>query len=157
MATDVNQWQGRLLEQVDKLIAVAQQQLLQAEQPGDAKIRGPEYWQRYAKHHYVKAAELIKHTPFEAAKHFRRAALFGHGKAMLYLGQMFLQGKHLPASSFHACCWLTLAEKAGQSQATELLQQLQPQLTAHEINLARRLAAERFEQLCDASFSQSSR
>ena len=152
MATDVNQWQTQLLEQVDKLIAVARQQLVQ-QQPSDAKVRGPEYWQRYAKHHYVKAAELIKHAPFDAAKHFRRAALLGHGKAMLYLGRMFLQGEHLPASPFHACCWLTLAEKAGQAAASDLLQQLSPQLTAHEINLARRLAAERFEQLCDASFT----
>ena len=72
---------------------------------------------------------------------------------MLYLGRMFLQGEHLPASPFHACCWLTLAEKAGQAAASDLLQQLSPQLTAHEINLARRLAAERFEQLCDASFT----
>ena len=52
MATDVNQWQTQLLEQVDKLIAVARQQLVQ-QQPSDAKVRGPEYWQRYAKHHYV--------------------------------------------------------------------------------------------------------
>jgi hypothetical protein len=154
MATDVNQWQTQLLEQVDKLIAVARQQLVQ-QQPRDVKVRGPEYWQRYAKHHYVKAAELIKHSPFDAAKHFRRAALLGHGKAMLYLGQLFLQGEHLPASPFHACCWLTLAEKAGQPTASKLLEQLTPRLTAHEINLARRLAAERFEQLCDASFTHS--
>ena len=153
MAKDVNQWQSQLLEQVDKLIAIARQQLVHNEQPRDLTVRGPDYWQRYAKHHYVKAANLIKTSPFEAAKHFRRAALLGHGKAMLYLGQLFLQGEHLPASPFHACCWLTLAEKAGQAGANGLLQRLQPQLTAHEINLARRLAADRFEQLCDASFS----
>lgn len=153
MATDVNQWQTQLLEQVDKLIAIARQQLVQQEQVSDPKIRGPEYWQRYARHHYVKAAELIKQTPFEAAKHFRRAALLGHGKAMLYLGQMFLQGQHLPHSPFHACCWLSLAEKAGEPAATEVLSKLTHQLTAHDINQARRLAAERFEQLCDASFS----
>lgn len=154
MVTNVNQWQSQLLEQVDKLIAIASQQLIQ-KPPAAVKIRGPEYWHRYAKHHYVKAAELIKQSPFEAAKHFRRAALLGHSKAMLYLGQLFLQGEHLPTSPFHACCWLTLAEKAGEPAATPLLSQLQPQLTAHEINLARRLAAERFEQLCDASFSYS--
>lgn len=153
MATDVNQWQTQLLEQVDKLIAIAQQQLVRREQTADPKVRGPEYWQRYAKHHYVKAAELIKTTPFDAAKHFRRAALLGHPKAMLYLGQLFLQGEHLPYSPFHACCWLSLAEKAGETEATNLMGQLTPKLTAHDMNIARRLAAERFEQLCDASFS----
>ncbi|MGM0481349.1 MAG: hypothetical protein ACQEQZ_05430 [Pseudomonadota bacterium] len=153
MTTDVNQWQTQLLEQVDRLIAIANQQLRQNEPTETVKVRGPDYWQRYARHHYVKAAELITEHPFEAAKHFRQAALLGHPKAMLYLGRMFLKGDDLPGSLFHACCWLTLAEKAGEVAASSLINDLSPKLTAHEINRARRLSAERFEQLCDASFS----
>ncbi|WP_404399377.1 hypothetical protein LG288_06795 [Idiomarina seosinensis] len=153
MTTDVNQWQTQLLQQVDRLIAVASQQLRQNQPGPTVKVRGPEYWQRYARHHYVKAAELINEQPFQAAKHFRQAALLGHPKAMLYLGKMFLQGEYLPYSLFHACCWLTLAEKAGESAASQLIKDLSPKLTAREINGARKLSAERFEQLCDASFS----
>ncbi|WP_287817821.1 hypothetical protein, partial [Idiomarina sp.] len=112
-----------------------------------------EYWQRFAKHHYVRAADLLKAgNGFEAAKHFRRAALFGHSKAMLYLGQMFLQGKDLPESVFHACCWLTLADRAGEVGAEQIINDLLHKLTARELNSARQLAAERFEQICEASF-----
>jgi len=39
MATDVNQWQTQLLEQVDKLIAPARQQQIQL-QPLDFKVGG---------------------------------------------------------------------------------------------------------------------
>lgn len=147
---NVNEWQNALLQQVDQLIELAKTRLPAKNKP---TVRGPEYWQRFAKHHYVRAADLMKEGQgFEAAKHFRRAALFGHGKAMLYLGQMFMQGRDLPHSIFHACCWLTLAENAGEEGASELLQSLIHQLTAKQLNSARRLAAERFEQLCDASF-----
>lgn len=147
---NVNEWQTALLKQVDQLIELAKTRLPEKHQP---TIRGPEYWQRFAKHHYIRAAELMKNEQgFEAAKHFRRAALFGHSKAMLYLGQMFLQGKDLPESVFHACCWLTLAERAGEADAMSLLKDHLHQLTARQLNSARKLAAERFEQLCDASF-----
>ena len=155
--TNVNQWQTQLLEQVDTLIDIAQRQLTQRIDEQQPDVRGPEYWHRYARYHYVKAAELIHQQPFEAAKHFRRAALLGHSKSMLYLGQLFLQGEYLPLSPFHACGWLSLAEKAGEPEASKLLQQLRPQLTALEINHAQRLAAERFEQLCDSSFSLATR
>ena len=147
---NVNEWQTALLTQVDQLIELAQTRL-----PGRQKptIRGPEYWQRFAKHHYVRAADLLKTGQgFEAAKHFRRAALFGHSKAMLYLGQMFLQGKDLPESIFHACCWLTLADRAGESEAAKIIDGFLHQLTARQLNSARQLAAERFEQICDTSF-----
>ena len=148
---NVNEWQTALLTQVDQLIELAKTRLPAKQSP---TIRGPEFWQRFAKHHYVRAAELLKADQgFEAAKHFRRAALFGHSKAMLYLGQMFLQGKDLPESVFHACCWLTLADRAGENEAGKIIDHVLHQLTARQLNSARQLAAERFEQLCDASFS----
>lgn len=147
---NVNEWQTALLTQVDQLIELAKTRLPAKQQP---TIRGPEYWQRFAKHHYVRAADLLKtEQGFEAAKHFRRAALFGHSKAMLYLGQMFLQGKDLPESIFHACCWLTLADRAGEAEAEKIIDNLIHKLTARQLNSARQLAAERFEQICDASF-----
>lgn len=147
---NVNEWQTALLTQVDQLIELAKTRLPEKQQP---TIRGPEYWQRFAKHHYVRAADLMKSGHgFEAAKHFRRAALFGHSKAMMYLGQMFLQGRDLPNSVFHACCWLTLADRAGETEAAQIIERLLHQLTARELNSARQLAAERFEQICDASF-----
>ncbi|MDA6066174.1 hypothetical protein OH214_03415 [Idiomarina abyssalis] len=147
---NVNEWQTALLKQVDQLIELAKTRLPARQQP---TIRGPEYWQRFAKHHYVRAADLLKAgNGFEAAKHFRRAALFGHSKAMLYLGQMFLQGKDLPESVFHACCWLTLADRAGEVGAEQIINDLLHKLTARELNSARQLAAERFEQICEASF-----
>ncbi|RUO81453.1 hypothetical protein CWI84_01450 [Idiomarina tyrosinivorans] len=146
---DVSRWQEALLTQLEQL----EQQVEKWRAAPTKTVRGPNFWHKVAVHYYLQAAEKLKQQQmFEAAKYFRRAAMLGHPKAMSYLGQMFLQGEHLPHSPFHAYCWLTLAKLAGEQSAASALDKLTPQLTAHEINAASRLAADRFELIADASF-----
>ncbi|EKE86878.1 hypothetical protein [Idiomarina xiamenensis] len=112
-----------------------------------------EHWRKQAAKHFIEASRLMQHgESFQAAKHFRQAALLGHARAMLYLGKLFIKGQVLPHSYFHAWSWLQLATLAGDKDAPQLLQQLQPHLTAADINRASALAATRFEDICDMTF-----
>lgn len=147
---DINQWQTDLLDRVDSLIVTLQQQpAVTTESPTPPHSNPRPAATKRAKYHYIKAAECYEHSPFKAAKHFRRAAMLGHSKAMRYLGQMYQSGEHLPQSDFHAFSWILLASKAGDAQATDMLEALKKRLTTASIIAAARLAAERFEQMCD--------
>lgn len=117
--------------------------------------------ERLAQAHFVQASrDAQENKMLSAARHFRRAALLGHATAMYYLGVQFLHGKGVPRSAYHAFCWLTLAEVFGHTNAATILAQARNQLTAREEILASRLAADRFEQICDlehgASFQDQS-
>jgi len=106
--------------------------------------------ERLAQAHFVQASRDAKQNKMlSAARHFRRAALLGHKRAMYYLGMQFLQGKGVPKSAYHAFCWLTLADVFDDSSAASALKKASAQLTAREEILASRLAADRFEQICD--------
>jgi hypothetical protein len=147
---DINQWQTDLLARVDSLIATLQQQpALAVESVDDTRPAKRPTVAKRAKYHYVKAAECYQDAPFRAAKHFRRAAMLGHSKSMRFLGQMYQSGEHLPQSDFHAFAWMLLASKAGDSHASDMLDALKQRLTTVLIIAAARLAAERFEQMCD--------
>ncbi|WP_113906092.1 sel1 repeat family protein [Aliidiomarina celeris] len=106
--------------------------------------------ERLANAHFVQASRDAKAANLlSAARHFRRAALLGHARSMYYLGVQFLQGKGVPKSAYHAFCWLTLAQIFGDQQAATALQRASQALTSREELLASRLAADRFEQICD--------
>ncbi|MCC5856339.1 MAG: hypothetical protein JJU10_11775 [Idiomarina sp.] len=106
--------------------------------------------ERLAQAHFVQASRDAKlGKMLSAARHFRRAALLGHRRAMYYLGMQFLQGKGVPRSAYHAYCWLTLADVFEDPNAASALAKASQQLTAREEILASRLAADRFEQICD--------
>ncbi|GEM_PF-343134 len=91
-----------------------------------------------------------KHKDYtHAAKWFRRAALAGHAKAMFYLGTMFIKAEGLPQSVIHSYIWMTLANIYGASEAKAVQQDLQKHLTAKELNLAQRLAADKYEEIED--------
>lgn len=112
--------------------------------------------ERLAQAHFVQASRDAKIGKLlSAARHFRRAALLGHARSMYYLGMQFLQGKGVPQSAYHAYCWLTLADVFDDSQAKQALQRANNQLTARESILAARLAADRFEQICDLELGEA--
>lgn len=98
--------------------------------------------------HYANAIQYAKNERYySAAKSFRKASMRGHGKAQFYLGLLFLKGDGVPKSFFHAYIWLSLAINQGVEEAKGIREQLQPYLTARDINSALRIAAERFEQI----------
>ncbi len=106
--------------------------------------------ERLAQTHFVQASRDAKQgSMLSAARHFRRAALLGNRRAMYFLGIQFLQGKGVPHSAYHAFCWLALADVFEDTQAASALQKASAELTAREEILASRLAADRFEQICD--------
>ncbi|RTE87048.1 MULTISPECIES: sel1 repeat family protein [Gammaproteobacteria] len=110
---------------------------------------------RLAQAHFVQASRDAKNNKMlSAARHFRRAALLGHKRAMYYLGMQFLQGKGVPKSAYHAYCWLTLADVFGDTSAAKSLNKASLQLTSREEILASRLAADRFEQICDLEIGE---
>lgn len=114
------------------------------------KSWSPAARERLAQAHFVQASRDAKQNKMlSAARHFRRAALLGHQRAMYYLGMQFLQGKGVPKSAYHAFCWLTLADVFEHKAAAQGLKKASLQLTAREEVLASRLAADRFEQICD--------
>ncbi|WP_440904100.1 hypothetical protein ACMZOO_14790 [Catenovulum sp. SX2] len=92
--------------------------------------------------YYAKHADYI-----HAAKWFRRAAMASHGKAMFYLGMMFIKGEGLPKSIIHSYVWMSLANVYGVSEAKAAMMDIQHRLTAHELNQAQRLAAEKYEEI----------
>ncbi|WP_143871934.1 tetratricopeptide repeat protein [Catenovulum sediminis] len=92
--------------------------------------------------YYAKHADYI-----HAAKWFRRAALAGHGKAMFYLGMMFIKGEGLPQSVIHSYVWMSLAKVYEVSEAKAAMTDIQHRLTAHELNQAQRIAAEKYEEI----------
>ncbi|MCY7294136.1 tetratricopeptide repeat protein [Alteromonas sp. a30] len=81
------------------------------------------------------------------AKWFRKAGMQGHAKAQFYLGLMFIKGEGVPKSLFHAYCWLSLACCQNFEEAKTARKNLEPYLTAKEMNSALRLAADRIEQI----------
>lgn len=81
------------------------------------------------------------------AKWFRKAGMQGHAKAQFYLGLMFIKGEGVPKSLFHAYCWLSLACCQNFEEAKVARKNLEPYLTAKEMNAALRLAADRIEQI----------
>ncbi len=81
------------------------------------------------------------------AKWFRKAGMQGHAKAQFYLGLMFIKGEGVPKSLFHAYCWLSLASCQNFEEAKAARKNLEPYLTAKEMNAALRLAADRIEQI----------
>lgn len=95
--------------------------------------------------YYAKHADYI-----HAAKWFRRAAMASHGKAMFYLGMMFIKGEGLPKSIIHSYVWMSLANVYGVSEAKAAMLDIQHRLTAHELNQAQRLAAEKYEEIENA-------
>lgn len=112
--------------------------------------------ERLAQAHFVQASRDAKQGKMlSAARHFRRAALLGSRRAMYYLGIQFLQGKGVPRSAYHAFCWLTLADVFEDPQAANALKKASAELTAREEILASRLAADRFEQICDLEIGDS--
>lgn len=93
--------------------------------------------------HYIN----VENNHYLGAKWFRKAGMQGHAKAQMYLGLMFIKGEGVPKSLFHAYCWLTLASCQNLETAKEARKNLEPYLTAAEINASLRLAAERIEHI----------
>ncbi len=93
--------------------------------------------------HYIKA----HNNHYLGAKWFRKAGMQGHAKAQFYLGIMFIKGEGVPKSLFHAYCWLSLASCQNYEEAKVARKNLEPFLTAAEMNSALRLAADRIEQI----------
>ncbi|KMT65835.1 hypothetical protein XM47_06810 [Catenovulum maritimum] len=92
--------------------------------------------------YYAKNKDYI-----HAAKWFRRSAMAGHGKAMFYLGMMFIKEQGLPQSLIHSYVWMSLAQVYDVSEAKAAKNEIQHKLTARELNLAQRLAADRYEDI----------
>lgn len=86
-----------------------------------------------------------------AAKWFRKAAMQGHSKAQFYLAMLFVKGQGVPKSLFHAYSWLSLASCQQLSEAIEARKQIEPHLTAKQMQAALKVAADRFEQIQDLS------
>ncbi|WP_111977080.1 tetratricopeptide repeat protein [Algibacillus agarilyticus] len=84
-----------------------------------------------------------------AAKCFRKSALNGHNKAMLYLGLMYSKGQGLPQSPFYGYVWLKLASLWQCKEAKPALDNLQRLLTTQEIFVANKMAAEKQEIIFD--------
>lgn len=107
---------------------------------------------------FATGVYYAKHQDYiHAAKWFRRAALAGHAKAMFYLGTMFIKAEGLPQSVIHSYVWMTLANVYGATKAKAVAQDLQKYLTAKELNLAQRLAADKYEEIEDALWAETSK
>lgn len=105
---------------------------------------------------FATGVYYAKHQDYiHAAKWFRRAALAGHAKAMFYLGTMFIKAEGLPQSVTHSYIWMTLANVYGATEAKAVAQDLQKYLTAKELNLAQRIAADKYEEIEDALWVDS--
>ncbi|MCU4674896.1 hypothetical protein N7931_04545 [Catenovulum sp. 2E275] len=103
---------------------------------------------------FATGVYYAKHKDYiHAAKWFRRAALAGHAKAMFYLGTMFIKAEGLPQSVIHSYVWMSLANIYGATEAKAVQLDLQKHLTARELNLAQRLAADKYEEIEDNQLS----
>ncbi|EWH09959.1 hypothetical protein DS2_10042 [Catenovulum agarivorans DS-2] len=118
-------------------------QLLQQKKQADGETVNPQKLFSTGVY-YAKHADYI-----HAAKWFRRAAMAAHGKAMFYLGMMFIKGEGLPKSVIHSYVWMSLANVYGVTEAKAAMMDIQHKLTAHELNQAQRLAAEKYEEIED--------
>lgn len=106
---------------------------------------------------FATGVYYAKHQDYiHAAKWFRRAAIAGHAKAMFYLGTMFIKAEGLPQSVIHSYIWMTLANVYGATEAKAAAQDLQKYLTAKELNLAQRLAADKYEEIEDTLWAATS-
>lgn len=102
-----------------------------------------------AEHQFSAGVQYIKSqgNHYLGAKWFRKAGMQGHAKAQFYLGLMFIKGEGVPKSLFHAYSWLSLACCQNYEEAKIARKNLEPFLTAAEMNAAMKLAAERIEQI----------
>jgi len=102
---------------------------------------------------FATAIHYARHEQdyYLAAKWFRKAAMQGHSKAQFYLAMLFVKGQGVPKSIFHAYSWLSLACCQQLTEAIEARKQLEPHLTAKQMQSALKVAADRFEQIQDLS------
>lgn len=105
-----------------------------------------------AEHQFATGVQYIKSqgNHYLGAKWFRKAGMQGHAKAQFYLGLMFIKGEGVPKSLFHAYSWLSLACCQNYEEAKVARKNLEPYLTAADMNAAMKLAAERIEQIFEA-------
>lgn len=84
-----------------------------------------------------------------AARWFRKSAMQGHGKAQLYLAMLFIKGQGVPKSLFHGYSWLSLAASQNVNEAISARKQIEPHLTARQIQSALKVAADKYETIED--------
>ena len=77
----------------------------------------------------------------------RKAAIQGHAKAQMYLGMLFVQGKGVPKSLFHAYAWFSLAVCQDIAEAKDARRKLESHLTAKEINASLKYAADLLDRI----------
>ena len=90
--------------------------------PSQPLYQGPEQWRNHllaaAQANWPEAAyrlgealekNLIPSSGLNPATYYAQAAMAGHGRAALRLGQMYLDGKSLPHNENQAAVWLTMA------------------------------------------------
>jgi len=76
-----------------------------------------------------------------AAVFFRRGAEKGHPQAMINLAQLYIDGRGVPQDYVLAQMWLLRAQVAGLDEASVVIANLQPRMTAKQINAAQARAA----------------
>lgn len=127
-----------ILERVDDLIHVLQNK--------SKTSAGPE---QLPHKQFATGLHYIKHEKnhYLGAKWLRKAAIQGHAKAQMYLGMLFVQGKGVPKSYFHAYAWFSLAVCQDIPEAIDARKKLEPHLTAKEINASLKYAADLLDRI----------
>lgn len=127
-----------ILERVDDLIHVLQNKSKASGSPEQLPHK-----------QFATGLHYIKHEKnhYLGAKWLRKAAIQGHAKAQMYLGMLFVQGKGVPKSLFHAYAWFSLAVCQDIAEAIDARKKLEPHLTAKEINASLKYAADLLDRI----------
>jgi uncharacterized protein len=85
--------------------------------------------------YYLGQSDFIAAEPL-----FRRAAELGYADSQYYLGMMYSQGQWLQKDPVKAIMWWQLATSNGNGSSTRALQELEPSLSAAQIESAGNMA-----------------
>jgi TPR repeat protein len=152
--------------QVEKDYAIAKQWWEKAAQQGNAsakyfigymyaggagvekdKLIAKDWWEQAAEQDNIGAlfnlgmlyveGDVVQGSYVEAGKYFTRAAELGNVQAQFNVGMLYANGLGYPQSNEYAYAWAKFAADRGHPSAAELIQNLEKQMDAEQLALAK--------------------